>query len=344
MKSKTLAVLTLVCSALSASALWVAALKPTAPPTAHLGLPADHRSVALKAYAAFPRPFGAGANQDNAKKNVRLWGPGLALNPGPQQTEDCVSWGGGHALQVREWVSSRGANAPEPSTEFLYGLARVVVGKHKPPCGQGGAYPTDLVQGLEHYGYLTLTEIGRPYSGHGADTMGCRGPTPALMAKAKVRAGVSAYPIRSIDEWRDAICNGYPVTVGIPWSPGGTRVVDGRQTIAFDGHDLGGHQICSIGYDGSNGRPYWFLYNSHGAQWPEGAPPKQGEPAGGCWVNAKWAQWIVTNGELWAISDIPGFEPAELDWSEFTASAPPRRPLSPPRQEVAKHVPAQLAL
>lgn len=185
-------------------------------------------------------------------------------------------------------------------------------------CGQPGAYPSRLISGVKANGFLSYEEAGVPYSGSTAEQWKCRGIPAHLKGVAAKRAGSDAYPIRSVDEWRDAIANGYPCTVAIPWKPGRIYQQDGRWCLAFDApKSKGGHQLCSLGYDGSLGRPYWFLFNSHGRTWPKGVTHSQGEPAGGVWIDERWAEWIVKNGELWAISDVPGFTADELDLRVF---------------------------
>lgn len=287
------------------------------------GVPDDFQVYAEEAFAAFPEAFQSAAgteDQDNAGKYAPLWLACPPLSAGPQQTGDCVSWGLANAIHVRQWVlKAKGENGDvvNPFPPYLYGISRVQAAGGKPPCGSAGAYPSFAVSGWKEFGLLSIDEAGTAYSGRLADQWGCKGPPRDLIQLASKRAGGDAYPIRSIEEWRDAHCNGYTCTVAIPWTPGKTYQQDGRWCIRFDGRKLGAHQICSIGYDGSSGRPYWYLFNSHGADWPRGAAPMNGEPRGGVWCDEKWAEWIIRNGEVWAINTVPGFTADELDLSIF---------------------------
>lgn len=301
---------------------------------AFLGVPDDFMDKAAEAFQSYPESFSTAvrgiADQDNSLKDVRLWKavPG-EINPGPQQIGDCVSWGRENALYVAICTKALHNGVPPPRSPpfqpFAYGITRVQMGNNSPPCGSDGAYPSYAIEGFKQFGYVTYAEAekyGFTYKGSLAKQWGCNGPPRDLITIGKSRAGGDAYPIRSVDEWRDAICNGYPVTVAIPWKPGRVyKSRDGRWCMAFDGGKRGGHQICSLGYDGSKGRPYWYLMNSHGANWPSanGSPiqHQQDEPRGGVWIEEQWARWIVDNGELWAISSVPGFEADELDLSIF---------------------------
>ena len=228
-------------------------------------------------------------------------------------------------IYVRACYTAAKSGVPPPQSQVFqphqYGIARVQIGNGRPSCKKAGAYPSDAIRGFMQFGYVyyhEADEMGYRYSGRLADQWGCNGPPRDLIELGKTRSGGDAYPIRSIDEWRDAIANGYPITVAIPWKPGKVyRGHDGRSCLAFDGSNKGGHQICSLAYDGSLGKPYWLLFNSHGANWPQGASRADGIPPGSAWVDEKWARWIVDNGELWAISDVPGFEADELDLRIF---------------------------
>lgn len=294
-----------------------------------LGVPDDFLDQYAIAAAEFPEPFRSAApgieQQDNRFKNVRLYEACESLNAGPQMTGDCVSWGGATCIKVRASVQAKVNQIRGPPSHVfpphLYGLTRVQVGGNRPRCGQAGAYPSDFVNAFRRFGWVYYSEAeaaGINYSGRIADQWGCHGPPRNLVELGQTRAGGDAYPIRSVNEWRDAICNLYPVTVAFPWKPGRLyRGEDGRWCMAFDGDNRGGHQVCSLAYDGSSGKPYWLLFNSHGADWPRGATREDNTPPGSIWVDQTWAPWIVRNGELWALNNVPGFSAEEFDLSIF---------------------------
>lgn len=300
-----------------------------APPL--LGVPDDFRDKAKVAFRAYPQSFQTamegGNAQNNAAKNIRLYEVCPDLWCGPQQTGDCVSWGGVTPIYVRACVvAARNklvlpTRADYPFPPFAYGVTRVTERGGRPRCGSAGAYPSDFVAGFIAHGYVTVGEAaqaGYEYSGSLADRWGCQGPPAALLEKAQVRSGGDAYPIRSRDEWRDAIVNGYPTTVAIPWSPGKTYQRGTKCCLAFNGRNLGGHQLCCIAYDGSDGGIAFLLYNSHGPGFPNHpAASRDGTPPGSVWVEGRWADWVIEQGELWAISNVPGFVADELDLRVF---------------------------
>jgi hypothetical protein len=290
------------------------------------GVPDDHLEVAQASFAAYPEPFSVeGGDPANYAKRVCLWEvPGVRerLNPGPQQTGDCASWAPCAPLVIRQCLSvatgKRGEIAP-PFPPYIYGVGRVRNGQAQPACGRQGGYPSRIIEGLQADGWVTPDEHGQPYSGSLADRLGCTGPTPDKLAIGRKRAGLSAYPVRSVDELAEALVNTFPTTVAFQWRTG-MRVDqrDGRSIVDLrTGRAAGGHALCIIGYDGSTGNRYWYLYNSHGPGWPSGARRDNGEPAGGCWIDEDDVRWIVETGQVWAISDVPGFVANELDLSIF---------------------------
>lgn len=288
------------------------------------GVPEDHVAVFDRMAAEFPSSFqdASGITEEqsaaNETRRVTLWGPGLNLDPGPQQIGDCVSWGMAHALQCRLWVASRGKPAKDVSTLYTYGITRVTVGRKRPPCGQDGAYPSHAADGVSRYGWLLINEGSLPhYSGSQATRFGCNGPAPAQIAEGRKRAGGSVQPIGDIKALRNAICAGYPCTYAISWNPGKTYTVAGRKCLQFSGRSQGGHQVCLIGYDGSvPGKTFFYLMNSHGVTFAGGA---QGDdPPGGVWVEGSVIQKQIDAGaEIWAVSDLPGFSAEPLDLSIF---------------------------
>lgn len=289
------------------------------------GLPDDFIQVAVAVQSQYPQSFQDASgltdeqSEANRTRNVRLWGPGLHINAGPQQVGDCVSWGWSNAIKVSRWVSSGGKANEDVSTLYTYGITRVNIGRHKPPCKSDGAYPSFAAQGAEQLGFLFVGEAGLPtYSGTNARKFGCDGPSVAQVQEGRKRAGVLCQPIPTVIALRNAICAGYPCPSAFTWNPGKTYTADGRRCIRFNGKSMGGHQTCIIGYDGStpNG-PWFYLQNSHGENWPANSRPLQGEPAGGVWVHQSEMERLVDSGEFWAVTSTGAFEPDPLDLSIF---------------------------
>lgn len=292
------------------------------PPEFRFGLAEGFKAKAEEAFAEYPQAFRVAGEIDRTA-NARLWGPVLAVNGGehfanvPQQTGDCVSWGLKNAIRYRlayqRWQgqSATGGDAFAP---YLYGLARVTIGKGSPPCRSAGAYPSYAIQGYKRHGWITTDEAGSAYSGRLANEWGCQGPPRNMLALGEARSDGDAYPIRSADELIEAITNGYPCTIASMFGTRTIRAQDGRQVATWN--DRWPHQMCFVGYDGSGRTPYVYALNSWGA---DAHPrPLGDEPPGGFWVTLDTAARMIADGECWAISDVAGFpNDGGLDWSIF---------------------------
>lgn len=212
-----------------------------------------------------------------------------------------------------------------------YGVARRdgdQFGISQLPCRSSGAIPSLAARNFEKFGLIFYHEVeadGIHYSGKLADEWGCNGVPKKWLDLGKSRPGGQAYPVRSVDELRDAICNGYPCSYAGPFTPGQKYQRDFRNCMTWDGRLLGYHQMCVLGYDGSlgSGREYFFIQNSHGEARPNdpgqaATKPLSDEPEGGFWVSKATMQSMLDrNGECWACSAVAGFAPQEIDWSIF---------------------------
>lgn len=119
--------------------------------------------------------------------------------------------------------------------------------------------------------------------------------------------------VRSPDDVKAAICNGYPVTIASNW--GGQMspsVQDGvllnRRVTSWN------HQMCIIGWwkHPTHGEIF-YIQNSWGRDvhgtCPSGAPP------GGFWVKAKDVEYIVDQDDSFAHSQFDGFPAQDIEWS-----------------------------
>jgi len=312
-------------------------------PLSQLGLAEDHGERALLVAATMPKfqIVGAAAGEDNSKKNVRLWDCMLQLRGShypnvPQEVGDCVSWGAANALNYLQAVQL--IRGPPANDEFhpayppwIYGASRVWVGReHGSRFSGDGSVGAYAAEALQKYGCLRSDhEKVPPYSGSIARQWGASGPPAWAKEVAKAYLVQTVAPVRSADEARDAICNGFPVTIASGWW--GTTdipVVDGRRVARRN--TSWGHQQCLIGYDGSGREPYFYCLNSWG---PNAHPaPLQNEPPGGYWIRARDVEHICGEGDSWAFSSFDGFPSEGIDWDKLT-----RRPVAslgmPPKIE-----------
>lgn len=313
-------------------------------PLDQLGLAADHADRAAIVARGLPRfqIFGAAQDEDNSKKNVRLWDNVIAVRGGhlpnvPQQIGDCVSFGTASAINYLQYSQMKRGPPAEFHAAFpphLYGASRVTIGQqhgsHFRGDGSVGAYAAEAAQKI---GVLPADHPQcPPYSGDVARTWGRTGPPQWALDAAKANKVQTIAPMESTDDVRDAICHGYPVTISSNWGTRTIRPQDGRNVARHDGS--WGHCMCIVGYDGSASQPYWYVLNSWG---PDAHPqPLQGEPPGGFWIDRKSLEYIVRSGDCWAFSAFDGFPAKELDLTPLRPKkarqdpAPKWRALQPP--------------
>ena len=289
--------------------------------------------------AAMPQFLIVGADPaaDNTRANVRLWDAtqkvtGAHLPNIAQETGDCVSWGARNAHNYRQCVviaSGGGGNRGPPSkyrgayAPQIYGVSRVLIGKNQLGRGAGscGAW---AVEGMKAYGVLPEDSPLAPrYSGAVADKWGWKpGPPADVLKESSEFKVLTASLITTPEECRDAICNGYPVTIASNWGTQTIRQRDGRMVAVHNAQWP--HQMCVIAYDGSGPQPYWYILNSWG---PNAHPaPLQGEPPGGFWVDRKSIAYILAAQDSFAISDLDGFPADDLDFSPLSGAIVPARP------------------
>lgn len=315
-------------------------------PPEMLGLPDDHMEVAEEAFSFFPEAFSvtdAEKAKENAKKNVRIYEltrraaligkpAGKDIGCGPQQTSDCTGWAGARAKGERIGVQvykGESVAADIPAPHYEYGITRRHAdrqGLPNIPCGKGGAYPSVLALAGETWGLLPQKD-GPAYNGRLSDQWGCKGVPSEYIQIGKAHAGMTAYPIRLVEELIEAIVNLYPCTLGVTYAPGRKYKADNRNCIEWNGSIQGGHSMSITAYDGTAADGYFFIQNSHGPKAQGATEPLQGEPLGGFWVpKAQVERWLKQrNCQIWAFSDVGGF-PAEdkVDWSVFDQFEPPK--------------------
>lgn len=294
----------------------------------------DAVAAASELVAAMP-PFalrdadGRAVVQDNRAANVRLWHFEKSANKGqflaniPQEVGDCVSWGAANAVDLAQCVQivrdGRDEELHRAFPPYIYGVSRVLVGKGRlRGDGSVGAWAAEAVR--EH-GVLRGDLPGCPaYSGRLAREWGKDGPPSQFVREAEKFCVRTVSPIRTADEARDAICNGYPVTIASDFGSKTMKPQDGRIVARRDDH--WSHQMCLDGYDGSGSRVYFHVRNSWG---PNAHPqPIDDSPPGGFWITEDDCRYIVRQGDSFAFSEFDGFPAQPLDLRVLGA----RRPVS----------------
>lgn len=275
----------------------------------------------------------SGATQGSAGAKAFLWTFAQQINGGQhfptyrQETGDCVSFGAANAIlyvqAVQQGLHGFHEEFHPVFQPWIYGVSRTAkdIGNKKlgRSAGSVGRWAAETVK---KYGVLAADAEGVPdYSGRLADDWGFKGVPDQYFPLAKDFTVNAVALVKNYEAARDALANGYPVTVA-------SNVGFKMQPVLHDGKRFGvqsgswNHQMVFIGVDdtctcpdGSQGALY--ILNSWGAS-AHGTPAGD-EPPGGFWVSRKVAERMLGQGDSWAFSAFTGFPAQDLDFRVFTS-------------------------
>lgn len=128
----------------------------------------------------------------------------------------------------------------------------------------------------------------------------------------------SAALCRNVDDVREAIINGYPVTIASSWGGAMRPKVQGRTdpVLLNTRSDTWQHQMCVQGWwEHPEFGELYYIVNSWGTK-THGTCPS-GAPEGGFWVRKKDMEYIVKQQETFAFSQFDGFPAQKLDLDLF---------------------------
>lgn len=253
-------------------------------------------------------------NTEDQPKELFLWDfvkavYGKHLPNYAQQIGDCVSFGMKNAAEYLQCMEINRLGEFEEFhpiyPPYIYGISRVQIGGGRiSGDGSVGSWAAD---GVRKYGVLRSTESGVPaYSGSVAKEWGRKGPPADMIEKAKPHCMKTTAPVRNFVAVRDAITNGYPVTVASNVGfEGGEYTKDGKKFLKRGGS--WGHQMCFVGVTESAA----YCLNS----WGENFGPKglNDEPPGGFWVAAEDVDRMTGQDDSYAISQFDGFPRQSLN-------------------------------
>ncbi len=290
-------------------------------------IPPRDRSAAVKkqveqVLSSMPTFFVSGLSRSTVGARVVLWEFARKINGGKhlptfrQEVGDCVSQGaanGVNYLSAMEIARLGDQERYRPAFQpFIYGVSRVQVGGGRLGNSDGsvGAW---AAEGVRRFGVLAADEENVPsYSGAIARQWGRRpGPPASFLDKARSHVVNSTSPVVRYEQVRDAIVNGYPVTVAsMQGFQMRARVDRGKHWGVPSGSWA--HQMCFIGVDDDSRRPGCYCLNSWG---PEAhGPPADDAPPGGFWVDAEIVTRMTRQNDSFAFSQFEGFPEQDLDF------------------------------
>lgn len=236
---------------------------------------------------------------------------------------DCVShgWGLGiDVLQATEIIAGeREKFIAKVATEILYAMSRVEIGRGELGRGDGsqGAWAAEAVRDLgtlhrlkyldgkydfTKYNAALAQQLGMPRAGCPND----------LEPIAKEHPVKTVAVVRTYEEARDAIANGYPIPVCSDVGFTDTRDRDGFARA----WGRWSHCMLFCAVDDEYKRPGLLCWNSWGSRWISG-PKRHGQPDGSFWVDADVVDRMLREGDSYAISGYEGFKTQEIDYDLF---------------------------
>jgi hypothetical protein len=193
--------------------------------------------------------------QDNATARVVLWEDMAAANRGElppnirQLIGDCTSQGARNAIRATmayQIAHGEPAEFRDLDTMFVYAAGRVLVAKGAFSGGGDGCSGASIARATREYGVLPLNTPGLPpYRAETARLWGRKGPPAEFLPIAAQHKVQTVALMRTADDVRDAICNGFGVTVASNWGStnAAMREQDGR--IVARKADSWSHQMAS---------------------------------------------------------------------------------------------------
>ena len=264
--------------------------------------------------------FGAAANNlyDTGKgklalpfKNLLKFDPGF----GPSERQvvgDCVSHATRNAVDItssceivngeREDFVARGA------TEGIYGSRGH--GGEGMTCS-GAAKFVKQTGGLlirQKYGSIDLST----YQGKLGAGWGRSGVQDALITEAKKYQVKTISLINTVEQARDAIANGYSISVC-----SGSGFSSRRDKYGIASRSGGwSHAMAWVGMDDTHeiyDETLFLIQNSWGS-WNSG-PKRHDQPDGSFWIREKDAAGMLSQNGSWVFSDVDGFPPRKVVWT-----------------------------
>ena len=274
-----------------------------------------------KLLGELPHPvFGAAANNlygtGEGKlallyKSVQKFDPTFGAHE-RQVTGDCVSHSTRNAVDVTRSHEIIGGDREEfvarSATEAIYGSR-----------GHGGQGMSCSVAARfvhqnggillrKDYGFVDLSK----YDGMLGAVWGRRGVPDDVVKEGQKHQVTTISNIRTVEEARDAIANGYAISVCSGYGFSSRRDKHGIAKRS------GGwsHAMAWVAMDDTReilDETLFLVQNSWGV-W-NGGPKRHDQPDGNFWIREKDARGMLSGGGAWVFSDVDGFPARKVDWT-----------------------------
>ena len=222
-----------------------------------------------------------------------------------QTTGDCVSHGTRNAVDVTRAVEIHVGNEREAwiargATEPIYGSRGH--GGQGMSCSRAAEFVSNIGGFLVRQNYEGVIDLSKYNSSIGA-RWGSSGVPQAVKTLAQKHQIKTVSNIRTVEEARDALANGYGINVCSSY--GFTKTRDAKGIARPSGSWA--HAMAWIACDDTGSEPLFLVQNSWG-KWNDGGHPDWGKiPDGSFLITSDVAQGMLNAGGAFAFSAFDGF-------------------------------------
>lgn len=158
------------------------------------------------------------------------------------------------------------------------------------------------------YGFVNLSK----YNGSLGDRWGSRGVPADVVNEAKKHQVITVSLINTVDQARDAIANGYAISVC-----SGSGFSSRRDKYGIAKRSSGwSHAMAWVAVDDTHeiyNETLFLVQNSWGV-WNSG-PRRLDQPEGSFWIRERDAAEMLAQNGSWVFSDVDGFPPRNVTWT-----------------------------
>lgn len=300
-------------------AVWDFGYRPFLAPAATARLVGSLRAAHGAARFADAAPHLAGTGEGKtvilhqaAKKTL-----GAFLRSQYQDRGTCVSRGAKRIVDLTQCVQIAGGAIHEfkyVSHAYIYGTCREHGGDLSNEDGAVGAW---AAWSVANDGNLTNEDAG---DDDNADALavkwGARGVPAETKTKGRLHLIKRVAQARSFAEVRDAICNGYGVTIASDVGYEGNGGFKRDQNGACRAGGSWAHQMCYTGYcdDLAGQGPHLLQDQSWGPDQPGGPTGPIEIPTYSFWTRQRDAERQIAQGDCWIFSAFDGWPSGQLPW------------------------------
>jgi|TARA_A100000172_G_scaffold26110_1_gene15244 hypothetical protein len=235
----------------------------------------------------------------------------LGFGPAERQTTgDCVSHSTRNAVDITRAVEIKNGDRED----FMARGATEAIYQSRSHMGQGMTCSGAARYVHQNGGILVRKDYGDVDLSKYNSSLGARKKIPNDVYKTEARKHQvkTISNIRTVEEARDALANGYALSVCSGYGFSSRRDSNGiaKRSSGWN------HAMAWIACDDTHERikETLFLVQNSWGKWNSG-PRVHDQPEGSFWIREKDARGMLSGGGAWVFSDVDGFPARKIDWT-----------------------------